>query len=203
MLFSCDDESQCCPQYEHCVSCCLKPGNGAADAAHTAFRSRGHNYTGHWDSPFRYCAGACRTTGRATEHENAYVSPAHYCYSASGAPRAPPRLPPPPSLPQGSVALAAADGVSCADACRAEGRACAPDAADALSDCNALRDHFPCEAGCVAGAAGAAAPAYVLPSAAKAMRPAACLLLGPQGTPPACDAATAGMRRLCACVQVA
>ena len=41
--------------------------------------------TGHWGSVFEYCRGKCRTSSKSTVHENAYLSPLHHCFSASGA----------------------------------------------------------------------------------------------------------------------
>ena len=207
------------------MSCCLKPGHPGADPKTVAStpRARGRPDTGHWDSPFAFCVGACRTTHESTSHENAYVSPSHFCYSAGGVPRYPEPEVEPPALAGGVVVVAAPAGSTCTAACEAAapggGLACdqAP-AAAALSDCNALRAHFPCEAGCLAADDGATpAPAYVLPAAAKALRPATCLTLaveeegkGDQGggkapgpPPPDCDAAVADMQRLCACVKKA
>lgn len=37
----CDADAQCCSEYEHCVSCCLKPGHGAEELYKTEYRSRG------------------------------------------------------------------------------------------------------------------------------------------------------------------
>jgi len=197
-----------------------------------ATRARGHPETGHWATAFDFCAGRCRTTRESTAHENAYISAAHFCYSASGVPRYPEQDPEPPVLAKGVVVVAAEAGRTCSAACEAAPGgplACAhgPAAAAALSDCNALRAHFPCEAGCLAADDGATpAPAYVLPSAAKALRPAVCLTLATdevdedddeddgegeangdpkpaKGPPPpaGCEAAVADMRRLCACLK--
>lgn len=133
-------------------------------------------------------------------------------------PRYPEPDPEPPALGEGVVTVAAAAGSTCTAACEGApggGLTCAqPASAAALSDCNALRAHFPCEAGCLpADDAGTPAPAYVLPAAAKALRPATCLTLAVEeeadssdaakaaGPPPDCDAAVADMRRLCACVK--
>ncbi len=41
--------------------------------------------TGRWGSVFEYCRGKCRTSSKSTVHENAYLSPLHHCFSASGA----------------------------------------------------------------------------------------------------------------------
>jgi hypothetical protein len=232
---TCDVAAQCCTSYEHCVSCCLKPGHPGSDAGTvaSAFRARNHPETGHWASAFDFCAGTCRTTRESTAHENAFISPAHFCFSASGVPRYPEPDPEPPALAKGLVVVAAEAGKTCDAACEAAlggPLACAHGAAAAaaLSDCNALRAHFPCEAGCLAADDGSTpAPAYVLPTASKALRPAACLTLATEevdeeeeeegeeggggnakpaaakGPPPpaGCDAAVADMRRLCACVK--
>ena len=37
----CDADAQCCSEYEHCVSCCLKPGHGADELYKTEYRSKG------------------------------------------------------------------------------------------------------------------------------------------------------------------
>ena len=209
------------------MSCCLKPGHPGSDAALVAAspRARGRPESGHWPDAFAFCAGACRTTRESTAHENAYVSDAHFCYSSLGVPRYPEPDPAPPALGEGVVVVAAPAGSTCTAACEGApggGLACAhsPAAAAALSDCNALRAHFPCEAGCLAADedSAAPAPAYVLPAAAKELRPATCLTLAmtagggdgddakassssPSPPPPDCDAAVADMRRLCACVK--
>jgi hypothetical protein len=204
----------------------LKPGHPGADAKLVAStpRARGRPDSGHWDSPFSFCAGVCRTTRESTAHENAYVSPAHFCYSSSGVPRYPEPETEPPALGAGVVIVAAPAGSTCSAACEtAPGGPLTCDqaaSAAALSDCNALRSHFPCEAGCLAADADgtAPAPAYVLPGAAKALHPATCLTLAVEDEeeeggakagasapppPPDCDAAVADMRRLCACVKKA
>lgn len=227
---TCDVAAQCCTSYEHCVSCCLKPGHPGSDpkTVQSSYRARNHPETGHWASAFDFCAGTCRTTRESTAHENAFISPAHFCFSATGVPRYPEPDPEPPALKKGVVVIAAEAGKTCAAACDAAPGGpltCAhtAQAAAALSDCNALRSHFPCEAGCLAADDGATpAPAYVLPTASKALRPAACLTLAteeaededdaedgeekpatPRGPPPpaGCEAAVADMRRLCACVK--
>jgi SREBP regulating gene protein len=88
----CHAEDQCCSSYEHCVSCCLKPGHRAAELAREQFRIHGHAGTGHWGSAFQYCEGKCRTHKRCTQHENAYIDGRHFCFSDSARPKA--RFPP-------------------------------------------------------------------------------------------------------------
>ena len=180
--------------------------------------------TGRWDSPFHYCAGKCRTTSVVTVHENAYISKAHHCYSASGIPRVPPpKENPPPPFPNGARIVAGGPGETCEAACGAQGRVCSPSGALPVNDCNLLRDHFHCEAGCVesraeavaattAGGAAAAqvsvslpAPGYVVSTAPQELRPATCLTVPKAQQALACDAASpAGgehVRRLCVCLE--
>jgi len=151
--------------------------------------------TGHWPTPFAYCAGACRPTGASTAHENEYISAAHFCFAPGGRPHTPPR-PGTPSLPDGASFLPADPGVSCADACAAAGLDCGD--GDAAADCNALRAAFPCEAGC-AEDGGHITPSYVLPSAGKEARPALCVVPPPGRRAAACGAKADAVRRLCAC----
>ena len=187
--------------------------------------------TGRWDSPFHYCAGKCRATSVVTVHENAYISRNHHCFSASGIPRVPvPKENPPPPLPSGARVVAGGPGETCDAACGAQGRVCSPGGALPGNDCNLLRDHFHCEAGCVesrpqeaegaeggggsssaeANSAAAAqllpAPGYVVSTAPQELRPATCLTVpkAQQQHPLACDAPSpAGgehVRRLCVCL---
>ena len=183
--------------------------------------------TGRWDSPFHYCAGKCRTTSVVTVHENAYISRTHHCFSASGIPRVPvPKENPPPPLPSGARVVAGGPGETCDAVCGAQGRVCSPGGALPVNDCNLLRDHFRCEAGCVesrpqeAAEGGVAAegrgssssavllpaPGYVVSTAPQEIRPATCLTVpkAQQQHPLACDAPSpAGgehVRRLCVCL---
>lgn len=158
--------------------------------------------TGHWPTPFDYCAGKCRPTSVVTAHENEYIDAAHFCFSKSGRPHTHAAHPPPP-LPPNAVVVAADAGASCAAACEATGGLECGDPAP-VADCNALRGHFGCEAGCEEPVddAGAAlpGPAYVESGADKNIRPALCVLPRPGGDRAACDAATGAVRRLCVCV---
>lgn len=133
-----------------------------------------------------------------------------------------PKENPPPPLPSGARVVAGGPGDTCEAACGAQGRVCSPSGALPASDCNLLRDHFHCEAGCIesraeagatAGAAGAAAagsavalpaPGYVVSTAPQELRPATCLTVPRAQQALACDAALpAGgehVRRLCVCL---
>jgi len=153
--------------------------------------------TGHFATPFDYCAGKCRPTSVVTAHENEYIAAAHFCFSRTGRPHTPPRAALPP-LPPSTVVVPADPGASCAAACASRDLECG-DAAP-LADCNALRDAFGCEAGCAdADPGGVPAPAYVEPSADKSARPALCVVPPVGAAPAACDAEAGGVRRLCAC----
>jgi len=182
--------------------------------------------TGRWDSPFHYCAGKCRTTSVVTIHENAYISPAHHCWSPSGIPRVPKREGTPP-LPSGARVIASGPGETCEAACGVLGLVCSPGGALPLNDCNVLRDHFHCEAGCVdsstmssslssstSSSSSLPAPSYVVSTAPQEMRPATCRTI-PKGTAQAAAAASAScdlpspvgaaggehIRRLCVCLE--
>jgi hypothetical protein len=39
-----------------------------------------------WGDVFEYCLAVCRTHGRSTSHENAYIGPRHHCFSKLGKP---------------------------------------------------------------------------------------------------------------------
>ena len=156
--------------------------------------------TGHFSTPFDYCAGKCRPTSIVTSHENEYIDPAHFCFSRAGRPRTPPpqNLPP---LPPDAVVVAADSGASCATACDAAGGLECGDAAP-VADCNALRDRFGCEAGCdvADGSTLVPGPAYIEAGADKSARPALCVVPAEGGGGAACDAAMGAVRRLCVCV---
>ena len=114
----------------------------------------------------------------------------------SGIPRvAPPKENPP--LPTGARVVAGGPGETCEAACGALGRVCSPGGSLSANDCNLLRDHFRCEAGCIesraeeeaAGATGGAAaaataalpaPGYVVSTAPQELRPAMCLIVPPK-----------------------
>ncbi|KAK9808166.1 hypothetical protein WJX73_004026 [Symbiochloris irregularis] len=176
---TCSVENQCCKEYERCVSCCLAPRHNASTLYLTSFRSPDRDNTGRWSSAFEYCRGKCRTTSRSTVHENAYLDPHHHCFSNSGKPTTP--TPPVPALPNTITLAVGQRGQSCQDACLeanpAGKLACAPQHFASLNDCNRLRTHFACEAGCddVEGVA-AEHPGYVVTAAPKQQRPAMCIV---------------------------
>jgi hypothetical protein len=153
-------------------------------------------------------------------HENAYVSHSHHCFGDAAFPGA--GSPPPlTALPVGVTAHAADEarvhpafasriahltpshtrapalqGVSCATACAAAGKACVAEALPSLNNCDHLRAAFPCEAGCEP-ASGAELPAYM--SGAVTDASTMCRTDNGSSGPRTCEAAAANTRRLCPC----
>jgi len=163
---TCDTRTRCCATYEYCVACCLRPEH-APDAARAASpRGREKPETGYFETSFGFCRSKCRTQAKVTVHENAYISPKHYCFGS---------IAPTPEaatdggetqagkLPAHSAVVAAARGVSCDKTCSGlkpaagAGAAAAGAAAGAMTcradwlavvnTCDTMRAHFACEAG--------------------------------------------------------
>ncbi|CAL5226902.1 g9775 [Coccomyxa viridis] len=193
---TCNPEDQCCENYEHCVACCQDPKNAPADLT-TAYRGPDRPETGTWADVFAYCQDRCRTSSKSTVHENAYLSPSHHCYSKSGKPMTP--APPTPEVPTFISVVQGSAGQSCTALCQGVGRRCAQEHLAALNNCNILRQHFPCEAGCEPEPSATDAPAYVEASAPKQQRPTMCLTQDEKALSFSCDAAQANQQRLCAC----
>ena len=68
-------------------------------------------------------------------------------YSRAGKPTTP--APPTPELPSFVTVVIGSAGQSCTALCQGTGRVCAQEHLAALNNCNILRQHFACEAGCV------------------------------------------------------
>lgn len=196
---TCSSENLCCEEYERCVSCCLSPSYRAKDLIKSQTRSAGRAETGYWDSVFELCKGKCRTTAHSTVHENAYLSGLHHCFSESGKPTTP--GPPLLELPKGLTAVPAAKGQSCTAACENANHACSLSGFRYLNDCNMLRQHFACEAGCDADS-GLEQPSYMVASAPKLQRPTICRVLDLQSPTSefGCDGVHANAQRLCPCL---
>lgn len=77
---------------------------------------------------------------------------------AAGKPTTP--SPPVPPLPAEVLAVPAEKGQPCSAACDGAGRRCAPEHFASLNDCNRLREHFACEAGCESDAPAPEDPGY-------------------------------------------
>lgn len=193
---TCHEKDRCCSSYEHCVSCCLGPSNTAAAALGAQFRIHGREATGHWGTEFEFCAGKCRTHMDSTMHENSFIDDRHFCFSDSGRPKT---LEHPPPVPAGVTVLPAAKGADCATACTERGLVCDAVALRALNHCDALREAFPCEAGCAVSGVRAEAPAYVVYGSAKPLFPTMCFVAESEERI-TCGTQQLYLRRLCACV---
>ncbi len=100
----CNLEDRCCSEYELCVSCCLRPDHKAAELAPTTPKFARMAAAGTWGNAFEYCSGICRSHGRSTVHENAYISDRHHCFSRLGRPMV--RFPPiSPHVPPRSMKI--------------------------------------------------------------------------------------------------
>ena len=60
--------------------------------------------------------------------------------------------PPTPEIPQFVSVVLGSAGESCTALCEGAGRKCAEEHLASLNNCNVLREHFACEAGCAFGA---------------------------------------------------
>lgn len=108
--------------------------------------------------------------------------------------------PPTPDLP-GGVSLVVGDkGESCAAACSRASLACAPAALPSANNCNVLRQHVACEAGCGTHPSLGGLPGYTVASADKPEQPTFCWTQ-PEGSEAdhSCEAANANIQRLCPC----
>ena len=73
VCLQCDEVLQCCSQYEHCISCCLRPDQRhslqhiltqAAQTNNVLFVSVSDH--------FELCLAKCRTSSDSVQHENTY-----------------------------------------------------------------------------------------------------------------------------------
>ncbi|GAB4820937.1 hypothetical protein N2152v2_007983 [Parachlorella kessleri] len=201
---TCEESDLCCSSYAHCVSCCM--GSKHEQDRRLAEVPKGLNKpeTGFWTKAFDYCESVCRTTSRSTQHENAYILDRRFCFSKLGRPKQP--LPPLPPLPASITAVTGQPGQSCNEVCWSVRKGCAAEHIASLNDCNALRERFPCEAGCSrTGATQAEFPGYVKPGSPKWQWPALCVVLGTAADTALqynCSASTANVMRACTCKEV-
>jgi hypothetical protein len=82
----CNKLDSCCESFEHCVSCCLSPEHKPEERRKETPRAPNNKQSGVWGDVFEYCLAVCRTHGRSTSHENAYIGPRHHCFSKLGKP---------------------------------------------------------------------------------------------------------------------
>mmetsp|Transcript_18603 Transcript_18603/g.39956 ORF Transcript_18603/g.39956 Transcript_18603/m.39956 type:complete len:200 (-) Transcript_18603:575-1174(-) len=195
---------KCCTEYEYCVSCCMDPKHDAAGLARVTARSPKNRDSGTWGEAFEYCRGVCRSHGRSTVHENAYISTRHHCFSKLGKPLLTEPLPA-NALDKVEVVMSAL-GESCDTACTKRGKQCSSKHLPYLNSCDRLREHVGCEAGCephskssqsVVSAGGL--PAYLDGNAPKANRPAMCFTATVESAL-GCAGRDQNAYRLCSCV---
>jgi hypothetical protein len=82
----------CCEDYEHCISCCLKPENIRKHlksymnmpAIQRIVKSNSDSLK-HLDN-FEYCRSACRTSSSSVQSENTYRGSHNHCYGLKQAP---------------------------------------------------------------------------------------------------------------------
>uniref|UniRef100_A0A383V7Q5 SREBP regulating gene protein n=1 Tax=Tetradesmus obliquus TaxID=3088 RepID=A0A383V7Q5_TETOB len=197
----CNKLDSCCENFEHCVSCCMSPEHKPEERRKETPRAPNNKDSGVWADVFEYCLAVCRTHGRSTSHENAYIGARHHCFSKLGKPML--SAPLPAGSLDGVTVLLTAAGASCGTMCQQKGLACSQQHLHFLNSCDRLREVTNCEAGCIEEQHTPSMPAAVDPEAPKASRPALCLV-GPANTPDAsfsCDATANYMRRLCACTK--
>lgn len=205
----CSLEDRCCSDFEDCVSCCLDPKHDAQSLARVTLRSPKHKDAGNWDDPFEYCRGVCRTHGKSTVHENAYIGARHHCFSKLGKPMLSAALP--PGALSGVVVIMSDSQQSCDQACSARSRSstCSAKHLPLLNSCDRLRELVPCEAGCEASTpktggavAGGGAPGYMDTGAAKGNRPAMCFVAPDKSVASlSCGSKEVSMKRICPCTK--
>lgn len=195
----CTLEDKCCAEYEHCVSCCLDPQHGADKLYKTTLKAPKHPGAGKWGSAWEYCAGVCRSHGRSTVHENAYIHSRHHCFSQLARPMLSEPLA--PDALKGVEVVMSKKDESCDAACSTKRKKCSASHLPILNSCDRLREQVGCEAGCEAGKLeGDSAPGYMHPTAPKASRPAMCFTApSPATTAITCGAKDTNVHRLCAC----
>lgn len=109
-------------------------------------------------------------------------------------------IPAAPTLPANVKAEVGDPGESCTAACNRTHGLCAAQHFSSLNNCNVLRQHFACEAGCE-NSGPSDQPSYVAADAPKEQQPTACLL-SDDSSQYDCDSSTLNVRRLCPCAPV-
>lgn len=106
-------------------------------------------------------------------------------------------IPAAPELPSSITAVVSEQGESCNAACNRTHSTCAMQHMSSLDNCNVLREHFACEAGCE-NSGPADQPSYVAADAPKEQQPTVCLTAVDAGHYD-CESSTLNVRRLCPC----
>ena len=109
-------------------------------------------------------------------------------------------IPAAPELPATIKVVVSDQGESCSAACNRTHGVCAMQHMNSLDNCNVLREHFACEAGCE-NSSPADQPSYVAADAPKEQQPTACLTALDAGHYD-CESSTLNVCRLCPCAMV-
>lgn len=109
-------------------------------------------------------------------------------------------IPAAPMLPAGVKPEVGEPGESCTAACNRTHSVCSAQHFSSLNNCNVLRQHFACEAGCE-NSTPTDQPAYVIADAPKEQQPTACLVSA-DDTQYHCDSSIVAVRRLCPCATI-
>eukprot|EP00899_Mesostigma_viride_P023009 jgi/Mesvir1/3893/Mv19839-RA.1 len=190
----CDDESDCCEEFDACVACCINPNITDPAVALQSPRSRAPD-TGTFTSVFDYCRGKCRTNSKSVVHENAYISEYHHCFGdlAYG-----PNVSPDYTVvPATVVIVLGRQGASCDEACATSTKKCYAAHFHAINSCDKLREMFACTAGCTTSF-GPDQPCEIVGDAPAAFKPNTCLVNAREELF-ACNGKHPHARRMCPC----
>ncbi|BBN11403.1 hypothetical protein MPTK1_5g11580 [Marchantia polymorpha subsp. ruderalis] len=191
----CNMGSQCCTDYEYCVSCCLDPLRTSSEVALKAKVAK-QLTAGTSSTVFEYCLGRCRHNSQSVIHENAYVSDEHHCFfpqeqfSDEGPERE--------DADFGDLTIVIArQGQSCDSACKERQKECKLNTLPALNKCNVLKKYLNCKEACI-GTTGTDQPSEVVKTAPRHMHPGSCMF-STQKVPFSCQGSHPYTRRLCPC----
>lgn len=68
------------------MSCCQAPSSHPEALQQQVRTIRGDPKSPLWPDTFEFCRFYCRSHGRSTAHENAYIGARHHCFSRLGKP---------------------------------------------------------------------------------------------------------------------
>lgn len=181
---SCRLDLKCCETFEYCVSCCVKqrlpPGRASVSA-----------------TTFEACEKDCRTSSRSTRHGNEYKHKFKHCYDSGEH-----------NLQQlildanDTKVTLAQPSFSCKEACGGlrPRHSCSEELMNSLNNCEVLKSHFPCEAGCKTENR-ADSPSYMVPSSKQDHQPGLCLV-NEKASGFDCNGRHPAARRLCLCLNL-
>ena len=84
VCWECETETQCCGQYEHCISCCLRPDQRDTLQKILSLAAQTNNvlFVSVSDH-FELCLAKCRTSSDSVQHENTYRNKERkYCFGS-------------------------------------------------------------------------------------------------------------------------